>query len=662
MPDSRLPPDDRVIAAVAKYRSAVRLGHEEYERETQDWDIVDQTNFKGWALSAEVLKAAEAMGKPIHNFNITKRHVDTAAGHIIESAYTPRIRSESGDPQVFGDIFTELHTQDAEAGRWEGVDLKWVRAGFVFRGWKEYYKDYGLGSLPRVGARYVEPRFVRVDPAWKTSDINQCRFIITITYMSAREISENKRWMKTARLKQAVNELRIREARGEQGILEIPWDPDPMFRDMNDQEHMVLNVFWLEKQNIDRVFDAETGQHLDRVPKELREEFVLNRDIIAKSRGKTNLTTLVDESRLVEKVITIIPSLTLSDPVEWGDYELQGNGYHLVPSFMDHVNGHPHTVADILKSPNEMVNGRESAVTALLFSQSGENRFIEKGAADPDEMESLRRGMRRPFGDVYILNPGSGAAKKVWTLPKAQPPNDFMSASEHVVDYMENKLSPVPPAARGQGTSDESGILAQHRVIQALVGLVMAKGFIKDQMECDKNLYIEYARQVYTYPMILKRKNSNEPPIRLNMPGGIYVEDIPRVVLTLDPSPTSQTKRSALIADAAALMQYAGQGMKSGLMREIVENDQNLTEEARARLVKIAEAEIDSVTSSMALSAAQAKKQLSDMQNPQPPSPEGPKKSIAVTAKIEDPAQVAALLASEGIQLPPASPPPTPTQ
>src|SRR5690606_673648 len=132
------------------------------------------------------------------------------------------------------------------------------------------------------------------------------------------------------------------------------------------------------------------------------------------------------------------------------------------------------------------------------------------------------------------------------------------------------------------GAANESGILFQSRVQQALIGMVVPKGFVKKALDRFYNLYIEYARQVYTYPMVLNGKESGKV-FKLNMPGGIKLADIPRIKLTLTESPNSSTRRSLMLQEASMLMQtMPGALSKFDLAVEMLKNAPNLSEDARA--------------------------------------------------------------------------------
>lgn len=601
-----IPKNARVTTATQAFKNAILKIGPERAREAANWNMLDQTMYRGWILDPQTLTRMINEGRAPHSINIIKRPVDTIAGSIASDQYKPKFDSESGEPSEFGMVFQELLAEDMEIGEWEGEMLQWLRAAFVYTGWIEFYKDYSKDIRGRVRVRYLPPDRVIRDPNWTTTDVNNNQQIFTFSYLTIDQI-KNTWGGDNPRLVQAINEMQQADkyAAGISASQRyIPWDNSPELLDVIDQTYLVYNCYYLEKKPYSRIVDFDNdAKYRDDVPEEHREEFVKN----AKALGAN--MSIIKDFKFVEMVVTACPSISMADPLAEGEYPLQGNGYHLVPVFQDHINGHPHTVVDILTDPNRLINKRESTITHILSTLAGNAKMVETDIAEPAEVERIVRNLNMP-GFVGKVKSGGGQHKKIWSVDKGAPPTDFQSASNNMMKIAQNDLTPAVPAVQGQGAADESGIAFQSKVAQALIGMVMSKGFVKKALDRFYNLYIEYARQVYTYPMVLNGKESGKV-YRLNMPGGLRLADIPRIKLTLAESPNSSTRRSLMLQESASMLQYMpGTLTKFEFSVEMIKNAPNMAEDSRAKLVASAELEAENARLDLGLAIVHKRNQL----------------------------------------------------
>lgn len=602
---SQIKANERVVTATGSFKNSILKIGPERAREAANWNMLDQTGYRGWILDPATLTLMINEGRALHSINIIKRPVDTISGSIINDQYKPRFNGEYGQPAEYGEIFNELLAEDHEMGRWDGHMMQWIRGAFVYTGWIEFYKDYSQDARGRIAVRYLPPDRVLRDPDWTTDEVNDNKQIYTFSYMSIAQIKDQ--WGgDNPRLDKAIADM-LEADKYNQGVAPtqryIPWDNSPLLRDLIDCTYLVFNCYYLEKKPWIRIFDADENVYRDDIPEQSREDFVMN----AKAMGAN--MSIVKGSKMVEKVITVCPSISLADPLAEGEYPLQGNGYHLVPVFQDHINGHPHTVVDILTDPNRLINKRESKVTDILSTLAGNAKMVEADVAEPHEVTRIVQNLNRP-GFVGKVRPGSGNQKKIWSVDKGSPPTDFQSAASNMMQIAQNDLTPAVPAVQGQGAANESGVLFQSRVQQALIGMVVPKGFVKRALDRFYNLYIEYARQVYTYPMVINGKETGKV-FKLNMPGGIRVSDIPRIKLTLTESPNSSTRRSLMLQEASVLMQtMPGALSKFDLAVEMLKNAPNLSEDARVLLARDAELEAENARLDLGIAIVTKRQQL----------------------------------------------------
>lgn len=574
MPDVRKDRDE--------LRAFQRRGRRERDRERRNWRAYDATEFGQFDEQALALLIQE--GRPPTSFNIIKRYIDTITGSILADGYDIHYETELGDENNAAVLFNELYLEDRDLGNFLGEYLEMVRAGFIYRGWLEMYIDRSRDPRGRVGLRYTSADRVSADPDWTTHRVKDNKAIYINNWMSPKQILERFK-KKTPEI---VNAIQLYEqAKGGDGeIRELDklFDLSPEFYDEQNGLYLVSSKLYLEKERKDKLFDLQTQQFLPDLPPEDLEAFMF-----AAQMGGSKIEVIPADVTIC-KVKTFAPAISLDLELEKGNHPIQTGGYPLFCFSSDCINGRPNTPTDQLYDIQVTINKRESTKTHVFMTTSYNTLLVEEDAtSDPEDAIKIAKGKNRP-GAGYLVTPGTNREGKIKYMEKNSPPGELMSDQQYLVN-LADKLTPSVPALQGLGEEGDSGVLFQAKVAQAQIGIQIPSKFLKALWNEIGDAYFYAAQQTYTYPMVFNSKRLDTKFI-LNMEGGIWMEEIPRMRVTVTQSPTSETYRRQLIQQYVALNQYIPGGLtRQALARLVVKSLPNVPDEELDKLAETAKLE-----------------------------------------------------------------------
>ena len=648
--------DWQVSDSIQRFRSALRKGYKERRREAFNHGMVDGTFNRQWLQDQRDVQRMASEGKTPTSINITKQAINSIAGNLILDGYDASYSVPFGANPSFGEIFQELYNTDEEMDGWGSKFMQYERNGLIYRGAIGLRKDYRQSELPRLGLDVIPPERIIYDPDWSTADVNHNRRIFTWSYMSAQEL----KWLygKNPKVRAAIEQRVLFDKMrlpGQVMMPVIPFDNSPEFRDEIDSTYLVINEYWLEEEEVPKLFHAASGTFLDHIPEADREEYAHDAHLAGHD---ISLTT---GKRKVEKIRVTCPSISTAFQMDGGDYELQLDGYHFTTFVADHIMGHPNSPVDQMGEINRMINWREARISSILGSSGTNQRYIETGAAEKHEVLRFKREANID-GTIFEFKPGSASRHAFGNLPTNTPPNNFEESSNKLWDYFRNGISPAVPAFQGISKSGDSGSLYHAQVSQAVVSLVFSKGFLKGAMLDFHNKYISAARQTYTYPMTIFSRNSDKVYF-INMPGvegNVNIEEIPRVSVEVTENPSSQTRRSQVVQEMMQSLPAIPDAMtKQAIATVIVKNLPNISEEDRDSVVGISAKALIGMNLDLDISIAQKQATLKSLKDSGgQPSPPSAAERIGYTFKGEDllNPDLRAIAAENGLRMPQQQP------
>ncbi len=618
--------------AMAEFRNVLVKGQRERAREAANHGMMDGTYYRQWALDQGSIGRMVQEGRAPSSINIIKTPINQLVGSILSDKYEPSFDSDYGVPPEEAEAIWELYADDAtlldrDFRGWKHEMMIAIRDGFIYRGTVRLERDYTINPMGRVRLINIPPDKIMYDPDWTTTTINDNKYIWTFTYMSAQQIQD--RWGKVIvhdgvnvgqRLEQIRENDRLAGVTSSNDQIPLPFDGSPECRDVADNTYLVVNKYWLEQRTEKRIFDIEAQGFIDVIPPEKREDYVATAKRVPKRDGTPYMLEMVSSDRYWERVTTFAPYISTVAPlVPPTDSDLQVGGYAFGCWSCDHLMGHPNTPVDQLTDPQRTINKREQWITMIMGTSASNAKLMEEGiVTDPTQRRKLENGLNTP-GFVGWVKDGALQQRRIYSFNEQQPPNNFMAANNQMLKIAKEDLTPAVPAVQGMSESGESGVLYQAKVAQALVGLVVNKGFLQKFLDEMHNKWFVAALQTYTYPMVVHGKKTGKI-FYLNTEGGIQVPNISRLNIETNESPDSQTKKAGMVKDFTALQQYIpGPVTRQKLAEAAIKNLQGIPVDELNGILRVSQLETEDMVLTLQVQIEQKKQQLTQMQQPQQP-------------------------------------------
>lgn len=562
--------------------------YNEKVREKDNWRVYDATDL-GQFNSKAIAKSVQE-GMPLSQFNISKKLIDITYGSIQADPFELHYATELGDSPIGASVLENLFMEDKDLGQFDAEYDQFVRAGFIYRGYLQMYKDRKEDRRGRVNVRYWHGDMVTPDPDRRTLDINANDNIFTHLWMNPQKIKD-KFPDKASKINHLIKLWEMsqggEDAVSSEGNTDEIYDPSlndrsNEFYDKENNRYMVMTKYWLKKAKYWDIYDPMIGETITTKPREEAE-------LLAENFMRQGRQMQLLEHNIMECWIrTTCPGIDLDMVLSEGPYELQVGGYPWFEFSSDKINGRPHTYMDDLKDPQISFNKRENTATHIMMTAANNHLLIEEDAMkDDNDIDVLGKTRNKP-GSYSILASGAIAERKVDYLKHGNSPNELFSAASHIKDIIQD-LTPAVPSMQAVGQSQESGVLFQSKLQQAMVAVQIPTKLLKSFWQRFGSCYIMAAKQVYTYPMRISSNRENTT-FELNVTGGIQMAEISRLKVTVSQSPTSETYRRRLLQSYLSIAQYLQDPyLHAQIMRIVVGALPDVPEEELERLKSAAE-------------------------------------------------------------------------
>lgn len=579
MPTSteKIQEDTRVLRSYQK-------GHlRERRRERDNWRVYDGTEFGQW--NERSVREAFQAGVPLSTLNLLKKHIDITVGSIIADPFETRFDTEIGDENTDAIMLNERYLEDKDLGGWMKEFWRFVRAGFIYKGYLQIFVDRRRDARGRIGLRYFSPDRIQEDPNRTGNTIHDNENLLIHTWMSAQKI-QDKYGVNNQEIRDAIEYHRAyfyrKNERTEGEEMEKVFDISPEFFDRQQNLFLVIDRKWLEKTKVFQIIDLESGEIYAET---LEEEQAVQLSKEARANGVS--TRIVPRVSMKSMIRTTIPGLSNKLVVQEGPTELQLGGYDFFEFSSDSINGRPNTYVDQLKDAQVTFNKRYNTATHILMTTANNTLLIESDALeDEDDLDIIGKNRNRP-GAYFKVAPGTNNQNKIRHLQKNEPPNNYMDMANNTRDLM-RELGPAVPALQAIGDQNESGVLFQSKVAQAKIALQLPEKYLGDFWHDFGEVYIKAFRQVYTYPIAFKSSEDGQS-FFLNVPGGLDVARMSRMKVTVSQSPNSETYRRQLLQSYLSIVQYMHDPYtRSELSRIVVEVLPGIPEDKKATLAEAA--------------------------------------------------------------------------
>lgn len=604
-----------------RFNGYIQKGKPERAREKANHDLNDGTNFRHWiGLTGTDFQQMAAEGRHPTSINFTKQAIYTISGSIVADKLEGQYVAGHGVPTAYADGMLELFLRDANIGKWDNKIIQWVREAFIYQGTLAWEISTDVDPRGILNLVKKPPDRIIYDPNWMTTDINDNNRIFEFTYKTLRKLIDEMGsvapWIKMFARDDAYEND---DASQSAGMLVRPFDLNPDIRVDLDGELLVVNEYWLEKQTVDRVFDSINGVYRDDIPEDQRRDWVEN------ARAMGEFMSIVPDIVWVEKFLTYCPQLSTFRKLVGGDYPVQVNGYHFIRLTSDILNGKPNTPTDQLKDPQIMVDRRMSTETYILATQ-GTNGLAahQKMFASPAEFDRWKNEGHKPGFKGELSDEAAAGQYKFVEIPRDSAAVDFLNSTKNILN-MKDQIVPSVPAVQGLSEANESGVLFQSKVQQANITMIVPKAFIREGFERLYDTYFRAVRHVYVYPITVHGQQTNMVySFNYGTPDSIEIKDISRLGVMVYESPSSASKRSIMVQEAASVMQYQPDGSlrKNALAGVMAENLPNLSDESRKLLEEAGKIDDELAMLRAQVEATGLKAQLAPPAPAAPPAPQ----------------------------------------
>ena len=249
--------------------------YNEKVREKDNWRVYDATNLGQFNQNA--IAQAIQEGRSLCQFNICKKLIDITYGSIQADPFELHYDTELGDSVDNATLLDTLFLEDKDLGQFGREYDQFVRAGFVYRGYLQMYKDRTKDPRGRVNVRYWHGDMVTPDPDRRTTDINANSNIFTHLWMNPQKIKD--KWDKKASTITNLIELWEKYQGGNVDETKFGDDTEQIYDvTLNDRStecydkknnlYMVITKYWLKKAKYFDLYDPSLGEILTTKPRD----------------------------------------------------------------------------------------------------------------------------------------------------------------------------------------------------------------------------------------------------------------------------------------------------------------------------------------------------------------------------------------------------------
>jgi hypothetical protein len=470
-----------VSRVASTFINLIQGQQQEKSRELTNWRIYSGVNHGQW--DPEAIEHLIKEKRPIHTLNHVQQVVDKVAGMFIQSPYKTVFRPRKEDSDKIN-LAQELFDFDRSNGDWEKHEALFVLSGLIYRGIGEYFVDYAYAPTGDVGWRAINPVNVYTDPFWKSGRICDLRWVCDPRWMSIEEIAETYT-AKADVIKERLKDLRTAGYNYVQDEEYINQHVEEYYSRENNQ-YRVITFTYMVKESVESVVDIKTRKKV---------VFTDDQAKAAALAHRPGQYKLEKELRRTCRVITICPGLDETLILTSGKHPMQlGHVPYFFWSAKD-IWGQPHSLVDLLKDAQEIVNKRESTITHTIGMMANNAKFALAEAFSQNEQERLRRDINKPGQMFFVEGHGRAIKDVVASIGPDQYPQGIDNDLQRAQNYIREIL---PPAVRGEAAgANETGAHFTKSLSQGLAGLEVSNQGIQSVWLDRARSYLAAAAAVY---------------------------------------------------------------------------------------------------------------------------------------------------------------------
>ena len=357
-------------------------------------------------FSAKLVAYMKAQDRKLNTYNISKAYVDLIAGGIMQAPFDPAFYPVGEEVTSLTETAKNASYCDKELCDWDTAYYELVRAGLIFQAVAKIVIINKYHPLGNVGLEVLLPNMWWADPMWLSMFTKNCRICWEEVVMMPEDIEATY-----ADRNQAISGLvaayktRIREYGTQSGP--TPYQEGDELR-WGSALHLI-NQYKMVHQKVNKEIYHTDQQDID-IPTQLPDARAkmdwLNQQFGQDGWDPYAIKTVEEYKRQCVKTV-ICPSLSWGFPIDESPTEVQVDQIPFLVWSADRVNGEPHSLIDIIKSPQDDLNATAARINYKQEVEAGNGaQFVdETGFASPEECEDFIRNRNDPTKN-FKVRPG----------------------------------------------------------------------------------------------------------------------------------------------------------------------------------------------------------------------------------------------------------------
>ena len=361
-------------------------------------------------FSAKLVAYMNSQNRGLNTYNISKAYVDLVAGGIMQKPYDPEFYPVNEEVTSLTETAKNAMYSDKELCDWDTTYFEIVRAGLVFQAVAKIVIVSKYHPLGNIGLEMCLPNMWWPTPMWLsmyTRDCRECWEEVILMPDDVEEIYADR----NPRISELVSAYKV--SIPEYGT---PNGPTPFLE--GDEFRWgtalhLINRYRMVTQKVKKEFYLHPNGQID-IPQGTKDQPLDPRakmDFLNQKLGPGQwdpyaIKETTEDKRVCIKTV-ICPTLSFQDVIDESPTEVQVDQVPFIVWSADRINGEPHSLIDLIKSPQDDIN---QGAARIRYKQE-----IDGGGGaqyyDPDGFESaeVAEDFKRNHNDpskMFPVRPG----------------------------------------------------------------------------------------------------------------------------------------------------------------------------------------------------------------------------------------------------------------
>lgn len=449
--------------------SALSFHEKDRKREVRATKFYTSLENGQWSDELNALVDSGELDIDRSQYNMVMKKINGFVGTVSENPFDidfKPVDSENLDSSI---MLRDLLRREKNLTKWDHQFKEAMRYGMIHNAFLMIHIDTSKSKFGNIGLKFVKNSKVLTDPNWTSQTMSDCKWAITVKYMTAHEASMMYPHMSLKiadRVNQMTDNIYYSTPEGQRRSRE------EYFEQVSNDHYRFLEYHHIVEEKETCRTGMDKNGNIIQVPSPPSN--VQDRDEVQEwlqswySKNGIIPDTIREYQEYVKNyyVTTVCASLNSYEPFEDDLGKTQcGRLPFFNISFLRH-DGRNVGFADILMDPQVNLNKRMSLITEILAKSAKDALIAEPDAFgnDPVKMANFKKNSSKPGYVEFAKRGFIGDGGRVFEqVPKAQYPQLEIFSSQQMMDMI-NTITPQTITMDGlSDSSKETGILFDHK-------------------------------------------------------------------------------------------------------------------------------------------------------------------------------------------------------